>query len=130
MADYYTHFSAQLENLSDEEVDWVKSELAKREEQDENGWLGFDWELGPDKPVNLWLHSDESGNVESVASFVQAFLKKFRPNDKWGMEWSNDCSRPRLDAFGGGAVVVYAKNVSWLTTHNWLSRKLSPRKRK
>jgi hypothetical protein len=46
----------------------------------------------------------------------------------WGFEHSNTCSRPRLDAFGGGAHVIdlgARKCVGWVNTQTWLAAALT-----
>ena len=137
MANYYTRFSAVLGELSTEEVAWIKQEIDDRIDADENSHLGFDYHLDGANPATgvrtdhlvLWINSgDGDGNVDRVAEFVQNFLKKFRPKEKWGMEWSSDCDKLRLGAFGGGAVVVSARDCTWINTGQWLSKKLEPRK--
>jgi hypothetical protein len=132
MANYYLHFSVMLEGLNKKEEEWARAELARREEsEDDGGGTLHDFEstfessdTTSDGPSSVWFHDNgESGNVEQIADFVQSFLKKFRPKDCWGMEWSTDCSKPRLDAYGGGAVLVTAKKQVWMNTGTWLAGK-------
>ena len=45
-------------------------------------------------------------------------------NGLWGFEHANTCSRPCVDAFGGGAHVLdlgTRKSIGWIGTHNWLA---------
>jgi len=37
-------------------------------------------------------------------------------------EWSNDCSKPRVDAYGGGAVIITARKIKSMSTTEWLRR--------
>jgi hypothetical protein len=134
MANYYTRFSAVLDKLNKNEAGWIRNRLHELESTEDG--LGFSWalennEMDPKKdPTSLWIHAGESGDVDQVASFIQSFLKQFRPRSKWGMEWSNDCDKERLDAFGGGAFVATAHTVEWINTGQWLHNKLNPPKRK
>lgn len=123
MADYYTHFSVVLEKLTPSEAAWLKAEITKAQSEEDPNTGGtmadFEAKLEADE---MWFHDNgEWGNVEHVASLVQKFLKQFRPAASWGFEWSNDCSKPRLDAYGGGAVFVTAAEIRWLNTGTWLS---------
>ena len=41
------------------------------------------------------------------------------------LEWSNDCSKPRVDAFGGGAAFITARKIKSINTGEWLHRQIS-----
>lgn len=138
MADYYQHFSVMLENLNTNEEQWARAKLKRLQEAEDpesGGTLmdsDFVFEISENgRCWDVWFN-DAGGqsNIEHVANFVQSFLKKFRPQDHWGMEWASTCSKPRLDAYGGGAVFVTAKKQTWLNTGSWLANKLAPRGRK
>ncbi|MGB4907012.1 MAG: hypothetical protein WBP15_00590, partial [Tabrizicola sp.] len=46
----------------------------------------------------------------------------------WGFQYALTCSRPRLDAFGGGAHVVdlgARKSVGWTSSQEWLADALN-----
>ena len=85
-----------------------------------------DWQFDtePSDPANgwgLWLHS-QNGGVDAACAFIQHLLERFDPAGHVGLEWSNDCSKPRVDAFGGGAALITAKNIKSITTGLWLHR--------
>ena len=45
----------------------------------------------------------------------------------WGFTYALTCSRPRLDAFGGGAHVIdlgARKSIGWTSTQEWLAAAL------
>jgi hypothetical protein len=132
MADHYTHFSFALTDLSEEEQAWLgalldspddtpNEELAALLGDDE--YIGFEASFEDDGRT-LWVHAGESGTPERAAVVVQEFLARFRPGDAVGFEWANTCSRPLLDAFGGGAVFVTAAEQRWLSSAQWLADKL------
>jgi hypothetical protein len=54
----------------------------------------------------LWIHDDCSGDPERVIAFVLLCAEQFDLKGLWGFEYANTCSKPRLDAFGGGAHVI------------------------
>ncbi len=64
----------------------------------------------------VWVRSDDSGDVDYTADLAQAFLKRFDLDRVVGFQWANSCSRPRLDAFGGGAVAVSRRHTVWFDT--------------
>jgi hypothetical protein len=81
----------------------------------------FEFQEGP----SLWIYSDGYGQVKGTADFVEAFLGKFRPNECLGFEWANTCDKPRLSAFGGGAVLITGRGQKYVTSYGWLSRKIA-----
>ena len=76
--------------------------------------LGFQFEIisdddpEPDGNPRLWVYAEEWGSVEQVGELIQAFLKRFRPKDSWGMTYAVTCSKPRPDHFSGGYLFVTA----------------------
>lgn len=62
---------------------------------------------------HVWVGSEDSGDVDYTADLVQAFLRRFELDLVVAFQWANTCSKPRLDAFGGGAAVISRRNVDW-----------------
>ena len=67
----------------------------------------------------LWLQSD-SGGIDAVCAFIQHLLQKFALPDVVTFEWSHDCSKPRIDAYGGGAAIITAQEIKSMSTGQWL----------
>ena len=67
----------------------------------------------------IWLHSYEGG-VDAACAFIQHLLQKFELTDCITFEWSFDCSKPRTDAYGGGAAVITAHEIKTFSTSAWL----------
>jgi hypothetical protein len=67
----------------------------------------------------IWLHSD-SGGIDAVCAFVQHLLQKYDTAPFVSFEWSHDCSKPRTDAYGGGAAYITAKEIKTMNTSEWL----------
>ena len=63
----------------------------------------------------VWVGSEDSGDVDYTADLVQAFLRRFELDLVVAFQWANTCSKPRLDAFGGGAAVISRRNMDWFT---------------
>jgi len=79
-------------------------------------WLAgdmLDFGAEPDKDGNFWIYAEEYGDPEAVATVVQTFLDRFRPEQSWILEWSSYCNNLRIGGFGGGAVLVTAEKIEW-----------------
>lgn len=140
MADYYTNFSLIVplpsEAAHKHALDLAKQALEAR--MDEKLPADFpaslrefveDWQFdteaaSPAKDHGLWLHSSDGG-IDAVCAFIQHLLKQFDPENSISLEWSNDCSKPRVDAYGGGAALITAKRISSINTSQWLHRQLT-----
>lgn len=82
-------------------------------------WPDFDWKIEKDY---LWVYSEESGNLDNLALFVQGFLAKFDPEGTFRVEWASTCSAPRIGSFGGGVLVVTANRIRAMSTMQIASR--------
>ena len=72
----------------------------------------------------LWLHS-MYGGVDAVCVFIQHLLRKFDQKGYVTFEWSHDCSKPRVDAYGGGAAVITAQEIKSMSTAAWLNEQIA-----
>jgi hypothetical protein len=142
MADYYTNFSLVFNLPSAAALKYALALEAdvQRLKQDEAPIDGVpediqacasegDWsfETEADQSTGkwgLWLHS-EYGGIDAVCVFIQHLLQKFKPKGRVAFEWSNDCSKPRLDAFGGGAAIVTADDIKSISTSQWIDQQLN-----
>ena len=132
MADYFTHFSFTVSLANKAEHDYALDrfhQLSAAQQGDEfpadfPAALkevaeddGFELDTGSEHH-ELWFHSD-AGGIDAVCVFVQHLLQKFNPTGCVTFEWSHDCSKPRTDAYGGGAAVITAKEIKTLSTAEW-----------
>jgi hypothetical protein len=82
---------------------------------------------GPESSI-LWFHDDDGqGDADGVTRFVLRLAEEIELTGLWGFEVAYTCSRPRLDAFGGGAHVIdlgARKSIGWTSTHQWLEAAL------
>ena len=141
MANYFTNFSVVL-SLPDEAAQAYALELAHQASQGRQGDTlpdSFpealanvieDWNFETDANSSasghgLWLHSD-SGGVDALCAFLQHLLQKFNPQGRVTFEWSHDCSKPRVDAYGGGAAIVTAQEIKSINTGQWLREQTAP----
>ena len=80
-------------------------------------------------PGLLWLHSDEYGEPEHVIRFVLRCAEAFDMSGLWGFTWALSCTKPRVDAFGGGAQRLdlgKRASIDWLDCDHWLQFHLAP----
>jgi hypothetical protein len=133
MADYFTHFSCLIDvGTSANAIRAMDLFVQLRDEDDltdDPRFSGFDLSRqdGPDSSI-LWIHDDDSGDVESVIAFVLRLAVNIDLTGLWGFEYANTCSRPRLDAFGGGAHVIdlgARTTIGWTNTNEWLAAALN-----
>jgi hypothetical protein len=138
MADYFTSFSVILPLADDAQKQHAAhlAQLASAHRYEEiplpadypeslkevtEGWT-FELE---DCDEGIWLHSD-SGGIAAVCAFVQHLLRQFNPTGRLTLEWSHDCSKPRTDAYGGGAAIITASAIKTFSTAEWLQANVTP----
>ena len=139
MADYFTHFSCLLDvgtpdhaaralalyNALSEEG--TSEEPPSEEPPSEGFLLSIQPEHGGSQ---LWMRDDVTGDPERLIEFVKRCAAEFSLKGRWGFQYANTCSRPRLDGFGGGAHVLdlaTGETVDWIYTDGWLSSVLEGR---
>lgn len=139
MANYYTKFSMTFSLPSQEAEDYAlslcqRASIARDNEEYEaddipvelrewvEGWT-FDCESDHSGSPGIWCHSEEAGGQDACAFFIQHLLQKYCPQEHCGFEWAHDCSKPRLDGFGGGAVWISAVGVQFFGTSQWLQER-------
>ena len=120
MADYYTKFSfivpfegdeAHVQRVADELADLIKDAIDAREIID--AFVNIEAQ-GSD----VWIHDDAGeGSVNGAIAAAQWLLQQPGvATDKIEFEWSNDCSKPRTDAYGGGIAEITPDSVgTWGT---------------
>jgi hypothetical protein len=134
MANYYTHFSANFMVPSEHRplcdrllkgTEEVFEKIIWNDEESDRPQFDYKWSDG-DAPgtQELWIHSDESGNVEDVCIFVAYVQKRLDLDEPFVLSWANMCDRPRLDAFSGGAVVIHRGKTSCNETWQWIDKQL------
>lgn len=154
MANHYTQWSEYISFNNKEEADWLKDvlflDISKYETpenedldnaeivqeilssnfgielriDDADNFPGFERYISNDRS-GVSIYAEEYGDVSVAAIILQAFLKKFRPNDHFSIQWADTCSKPRAGEFGGGAVFITAKKLEWMYTSNWINERIT-----
>jgi hypothetical protein len=100
-------------------------------EADDDIAIGFVAAVSSDEPASLWLTDDDGhGEPEHVIAFALRCAEAFDLKGRWGFCWALTCSRPRLDAFGGGAQLIdlgARKSLAWTDCSQWLAHQLVAR---
>mgnify|MGYP007022325957 CR=1 FL=1 len=133
MADHFTHFSCLID-VGDPEraAQGYEAFIAFRNrafEASESLSCGFDLSILDDATGSrLWIRDSDTGDVEAVIKFVLHLADLLDLSGLWGFEYALTCSRPRLEAFGGGANVIdlgARKSIGWTSTQDWLAAALN-----
>lgn len=131
MADYYTHFSCVLDvgtpDNAAQALD-LYNKLVEEGASEDPPPEGFLLSIQPEHGgIKLWMRDDVTGDPECLIQFVKRCAATFGLTGRWGFQYANTCSRPRLNAFGGGAHVLdlaTGETVSWIYTDGWLAEVL------
>jgi hypothetical protein len=133
MADYFTHFSLVLQLTKNEQEYALKLVQEVESYRNEGKPLPQDFpesvrDLVEDWPFDveavkegIWIYS-EYGGQETVCAFIQHLLQSFDFAASVSFEWSHDCSKPKPDAFGGGAAFITATEIETFSTSEWLHK--------
>jgi len=128
MADYFTHFSCNLVLNDPTQIEKALAlfkDCEAKLEEEEAVSIGFSIEGFVEPSPHLWIWSDDCGDTNHVIAFVSALGPMLGLSGLWGFEWASTCSKPRIDAFGGGAAVIdltTGEIVDTLGTNYWLAR--------
>lgn len=130
---YFTHFSCALDAGSPEKAIAALDLFLRLREADEASddpeFSGFALSLQDGRGSSvLWFYDDGQGDVGGVIRFVLRLAEDLDLTGLWRFDYSLTCSRPRLEAFGGGAHVIDLggrKSIGWISTHDWLTAALN-----
>ena len=135
MADFFTHFSCLLDvgtaDNAARALDFynrmMESNAAEHPPSD-----AFLLSIQPEHGgTQLWIRDDVTGDPQAVIDFVLRCAEEFGLGGRWGFQWANTCSRPRVNAFGGEAHVLdlgRRTTVAWIATNPWLDTTLSAKR--
>ena len=106
MANNYLEYSSFL-NIPAEKIERAREivarEIEKLEDDDECGYCGT---LAEVENEGVWFHVEESGNTDHVEAIARALVEELELDEPFVCSWAYTCSSPRVDEFGGGAMVV------------------------
>lgn len=127
MANYFTHFSCVLDvgtSANAVRAFELRAKLAADIAEGESRDIGFILYIPPEEGGSvLWMRDDETGEPVHVIRFALLCAETFDLKGLWGFQWADTCSKPRLDAYGGGAHVIdlaKRQSLAWTNTGEWL----------
>jgi hypothetical protein len=129
MADYFANVSFIVPMNADQQQ-WAQADLDRRGNYDGDGsddannaypQADIEWH-----PEHVWFHGD-AGDLAALADFLQGVMRQFHIDGAWTFEVSKDCSKERLDAFGGIAAIITRDDIEWLNTERWIEERLAAR---
>lgn len=144
MTQRYTKFCAEVPLRSQDEEAWWGEQLAQLLVQppvairDRATWLRkstgailvhqhyaiADWvcfETVANGVRRLCIVATNRGEPSLIVTLVRDFLKQFRPQGWWAMEWATTSDNAQdADGYGGGAVFVTANSVRWCTPRTFI----------
>lgn len=133
MADYYRHFSVAVRLHGKLATAWVTEMLRSRQktwqqlvdagEDDAADVVGvdFDWQIEDDQLV--MTDDGASGSVEHVAATIRELMRLGYVQEPVAIHWADTCSRPRPDAFSGGAALVTRRKTHWFIPFELIEKK-------
>ena len=131
-ADYFCQFSCVLDVGSSElaeHADAIRDELAAELDRRDGAVLGVEMDIDHETgPGALWIYADDCGAPEHVTRFVLGCTETFDLEGAWGFCGNLTCSKPRIEGFGGGGIVVDLKKCEMVTSidcADWLARQLT-----
>ena len=131
MADYFTSFSCLLDVGAPENAACAMAlykTLSEEDALDPRLCEGFLLSIRSEDSAILWIRDVGGGDPESVVRFVKRCAAEFHLSGRWGFQYADSCSKPRLDGFGGGAHVLDLANgetIAWTCTQSWLASVLA-----
>lgn len=132
MADYFTHFSCPLDVGTPKNAAGaldLYNKLSEKGASEDPPSDSFLLSIQPEHGgTQLWMRDDETGDPERLIQFVKLCAAQFSLTGRWGFQYANTCSKPRLDGFGGGAHVLdlaTGETLDCTYTNGWLAETLS-----
>jgi hypothetical protein len=115
--------------LAHTEPDWAGVRFLRDKGDYDPNWdgLGFEYAFRDDPDTggwgrHLWFYTEGWGDPNNVAWLARKFLKKFRPDQCWGLTYAVTCSKPRVGQFGGGAIFVTAEEIKCQSSNDFLEK--------
>ena len=118
MANNYT-MSSTLYRLTPDQVERAEEIIEKVGKQNAGEWerikpedegyaelepqIEFEYEIRDD---GLWIYFEESCNPDFIADVISELQVEFKADKPFTFSYCYECSKPRLDEFGGGSFCI------------------------
>ena len=84
-------------------IDGVVKDIEEGKYDSDYDYCGCDAVLEDD---GVWFHADESIHTEHMEAIARVLIEELEINEPFYCSWAYTCSKPRIDEFGGGAMVI------------------------
>jgi len=124
MANNYQEFSEEIVCRTKEEYEALLNALTtSKDEEDYPPCETY----GDPEALSIWLHAEESGDIEKLANIISEFQTEFSNPEPFFLSWADTCSKPRIGEFSGGAVAIYKGEAKYFLpiqlAKQWVQRK-------
>lgn len=141
MSDNYVKFAEVIRHLTPEEEKFLKEkfeaakDICDKQEEEDPGYdapyLCEEFEFDTDRHGDddgwgryFYFHSEEcGGDFDALGVIFTEFLKKFRPDQMIVISYSETCSKPAVESFSGGGIVITVYGVKTINARDYLIRK-------
>jgi hypothetical protein len=140
MADCFTKFSMMIPKVNNAEWVWLREmtnaldegcpiqELDVEKDEHFAGWtirpdvtnIIGDPPVIEDVEADVYLFSENTFDIAALGKFLHGFLARFRPDEILGTAFSHTCSKPRVGAFSGGAILATCDYWEVKHVEDWL----------
>lgn len=106
MANNYLEYSAFLEippGKLKRARKIIEYKIAKLKADDEWGYGATDVDV---ESKGVWFHAEESGDIDQVEAIARVLVEELEIDEPFVCSWAYTCSSPRIDEFGGGAMLI------------------------
>jgi len=109
MASNFTLFSECVVCDSEEQAKWLLDALEKCE-----SGQPCEAQPQPGDPKAVAIYSEDNCDLEVLCEILCKFQKQFPSDKAIIVSWANTCSRPIVEEFGGGAMVIHGGKDKWI----------------
>lgn len=108
-----------VQEMADIDTEGVAAAIIPEGWADDAENENWNFDVDREGDANIWIRSD-SGGIDEIIKLIQHLMRKFDMTEPVSFEWSHTCSKPRTDAYGGGAAYITATEVRTFNTSQWL----------
>jgi hypothetical protein len=77
-------------------------EIEKEIENGEDGFCCVKWKVEAD---HIWFYDDDGFDSDHLSIFADRLVEELKLEEPFFASWSYTCDKPRVNEFGGGALV-------------------------
>lgn len=123
MTETYTRWASVLSDLTPDEAVWIAANIDRADTawSNESGKALFTYRW-TESSRSLLFYSDDDSDLEATGEFLTAFIKLFRPDFVFTIEYAKFCLKTVPGEFGGGVLVASRLGYEVVTTYELAER--------